>query len=119
MHSFRKMHVWKNAMNLVELCYTIVDDFPPYEKHILSQQILRSAISIPSNIAEGSSRMSKKEFGHFLSIALGSCYELETQLIICSKRNYVDMESLEHVRDLVVEIEKMIYSFRKKLIADL
>lgn len=75
-------------MDLVKEIYEITSNFPKDEIYCLTQQVRRSAISIPSNIAKGASRNSKKEFIQFLYIALGSCSEIETQLLIAKKLNY-------------------------------
>ncbi len=78
MHNYKKLTVWQEAMELVNLLYDVAETFPGNERFILTQQILRAAISIPSNIAEGAGRSSEKEFIYFLSIAKGSSFELET-----------------------------------------
>jgi four helix bundle protein len=85
--SYRDLEVWKLSLNLVEEIYKATARFPASENYGLSQQIRRAAVSIPSNIAEGQFRNSPKEFKQFLSIALGSSAELETQLIIVNKVN--------------------------------
>ncbi len=81
MRDFRKYDIWNDSMDLVNQVYRIVEQFPKSEKFILVSQITRSAISIPSNIAEGTSRKSEKDFSRFLEISLGSAFELETQMI--------------------------------------
>jgi four helix bundle protein len=80
MRNFRSYEVWIDAMELVNTIYDITDNFPQKEQFALISQITRSAVSIPSNIAEGASRKTEKDFGRFLEISLGSAYELETQL---------------------------------------
>ncbi len=75
MHNFRQLQIWKEGMELSKSIYLILDKFTVSEKFGLISQISRSAISVPSNIAEGSFRSSNKEFSHFLSIALGSSFE--------------------------------------------
>ena len=84
MHNFKKLNIWVNAMSLVKDIYLLTSNFPKEEKFGLISQINRCSISIPSNIAEGSSRSSNKEFSHFIKIALGSLFELETQIILSS-----------------------------------
>ena len=103
-------------MELVDNVYTFVETFPKTEKYGLSSQITRSAVSIPSNIAEGASRNSEKDFARFLEIALGSAFELETQLIIASKRKYVSPESLEQTVNKLSSLQKRIYGLRRKII---
>lgn len=83
------MDVWKEGIELAVKVYEIVQKFPKEERYGLVEQIKRSAVSIPSNIAEGAARNSKKEFMQFLSISLGSISELETQLIIADKLGFL------------------------------
>ena len=82
MHNFQELKIWQKAMDIAESTYLISAEFPKEEKFGLTSQIRRSAISIPSNIAEGAARHSDKEFLRFLYISLGSIAELETQIII-------------------------------------
>lgn len=116
MRDFRKYDIWIDSMRLVELIYMTVDQFPKNEKFGLSSQITRSAVSIPSNIAEGASRSSEKEFARFLEIALGSAFELETQLIIGGKRNYIKETDLNNYLELLISLQKRIYGLRKKVV---
>jgi len=102
----RDLDVWKKSMDLVEDLYKITKDFPKEELYSLTSQLRRSVISIPSNIAEGAARNSKKEFIQFLHIALGSTAELETQLLISERLGYLK-ESSEYLNKLN-EIKKML-----------
>ena len=102
----RDLNVWKKSLDLVEELYKCTKDFPKEETYSLISQIRRSAISIPSNIAEGAARNSKKEFIQFLHIALGSTSELETQLIISGRLGYLK-ENTEYLCK-VDEIKKML-----------
>ena len=95
--SYKELEVWKKSMDLVEICYKITNDFPKEELYGLTNQIRRAAVSIPSNIAEGQSRWSTKEFLRFLSIAKGSLSELETQLIVAQRLNYISEDILNKV----------------------
>ena len=99
MKSHKDLDVWKRSMDMVVNIYRLTRQFPSDEQYGLSSQIRRSAISIPSNIAEGSARSSDKEFKQFLYIALGSAAEVETQLILTEKLGY-----LNSVNDFLVEI---------------
>lgn len=85
---YKDLVVWHVSMDLVSLCYSICSGFPESERYILTSQLLRSAISVPSNIAEGKARRSGKEYHHHLSIAYGSLAELETQLQIAFRLGY-------------------------------
>ena len=116
MRNFREYDIWTDGMELVNTVYTFVDAFPNNEKYGLSSQITRSAVSIPSNIAEGASRSSEKDFARFLEIALGSAFELETQLIIASKRKYITEFDLEESTKMLTSLQKRIYGLRKKVL---
>ena len=108
MRDFRKYQVWDDAISLVTDIYSLLRDFPTYERYALSDQIRRSSVSIASNIAEGASRESKKDFSHFLQISVGSAFELETQLIIASNLNYISQDQLTNILDKLVYIEKRL-----------
>ena len=95
---------------LVKSIYVLTDSFPNSENYILTQQVKRSAISIPSNIAEGWGRNSSGTYTHFLKIATGSLCELETQLIIAVELNFTSNEKIESSICLIEEISKMLKS---------
>ena len=107
--------VWQKAGDLVLQVYKLSKSFPKEELYGLSDQMRRAAVSIPSNISEGSQRGSDKEFSHFLRIALGSSAELETQLILCQKLGFSQAEVLESAMASNSELQKMINAFLKKL----
>lgn len=88
----KDLEVWKQGIDLVDAVYRMTKTFPPEELYGLVNQMRRAAVSIPSNIAEGAARASKKEFTQFLYIALGSVSELETQTIISKRLGYIDQE---------------------------
>ena len=88
----KDLEVWKQSIDLVDAVYRMTKTFPPEELYGLVNQMRRAAVSIPSNIAEGAARASKKEFTQFLYIALGSVSELETQTIISKRLGYIDQE---------------------------
>ena len=100
------LEVWKRSIDLVENIYQIIKKFPREENYTLASQFKKSAISIPSNIAEGASRNSKKEFTHFLFIALGSASELETQIIIAARLRFI--KSTESILNDIEVIKKML-----------
>jgi four helix bundle protein len=116
LRDFRKYDIWIDSMELVDAVYTFVEAFPNTEKYGLRSQIIRSAVSIPSNIAEGAFRNSEKDFARFLEIALGSAFELETQLIIASKRKYISEGSLEGTVKNLSSLQKRISALRRKII---
>lgn len=89
MRLYQKLEIWQLGVELVKHVYVITNSLPDEEKFGLTSQLRRSAVSIPSNIAEGYGRGSDKDFRRFLLIARGSLYELETQLIIASELNFI------------------------------
>ena len=103
---FRDLIVWQKSMDLVDKVYAYADFFPREERLGLWSQITRSAVSIPSNIAEGSGRSTRKDCLHFFSVARGSLYELSTQLEICQRRGYGTMDA--DLTDLCNEVAKML-----------
>jgi four helix bundle protein len=111
MHNFKKLSIWVNAMSLVKDVYLLTSNFPKEEKFGLISQINRCSISIPSNIAEGSSRSSNKEFSHFIKIALGSLFELETQIILSSDFKMINDQDSNIVLDKITTLQKMINGF--------
>jgi len=115
MHNFRQLNIWKDAMKLAKTVYVLTSNFPVHEKYGLISQINRAVVSVPSNIAEGSSRNSNKEFSHFLSIAIGSLFELETQIILAYDFGFIDKENIEVVIAEIIILQKMITNFRKTL----
>ena len=114
LYSYRDMIVWQKSMDLVVLVYQLVKLLPKEETFALASQMRRSVVSIPSNIAEGKSRKSLKEFTNFLSIARGSVSELETQLYICEKVNYLPHEKIVPALELSDEIGRMLSSLISK-----
>ncbi|MCK5028361.1 MAG: four helix bundle protein [Bacteroidales bacterium] len=115
MKDFKKLNVWQRSIELVASVYKISKDFPIEEKYGLISQITRSAVSIPSNIAEGSSRFSEKDYFRFLEIALGSVFELETQLIIANKLEIANSIELTKLIEEAKTIQKMLSGFMSKL----
>ncbi len=115
MHKVEDLKIWQKSIVLAKQVYKVVASLPNEEKYGLSSQIKRCAVSIPSNIAEGAGRSSNKEFKYFLSIANGSSYELHTQLILTYELNLIDKQCIDELLLLIVEIQKMNYSFQKSL----
>ena len=112
---FKDLIVWQKAMDLVVEVYNLVKKLPKEEQFALSDQMRRAVISIPSNIAEGRGRYSIKEYNHFLSVAKGSNAELETQLLLCVKINYLNNSDIERAFGLIKEVGKMLTSLQKSL----
>lgn len=115
MNNFRKLKIWNCSVELATDIYAITTRFPKTELYGITSQIRRSVVSISSNIAEGAGRQSRKEFSQFLNIAKGSCYELETQLLISKNLQYVEEDDYLKLEEKLVKIEKMIYALIKKL----
>lgn len=113
-HNYKNLKIWKLGIDIVDDVFELLSEFPNDEKYGLASQISRCFISIPSNIAEGSLR-TDKSFSHFLDISLGSSFELETQLIIAFKRNYIVKEQLTKLEEKIAEFQKMTMSFQNKL----
>jgi len=114
-HQFKELKVWQKSMDLVVDIYTVTTNFPTDEKFGLTSQLRRCAVSIPSNIAEGAGRDSDKEFLYFLSIALGSSFELETQLILSQRLNLLTKQNLEDLLSLNNYVQNMIVKLRLSL----
>jgi four helix bundle protein len=108
----KELDVWKKSIVLVKNIYQLTQSFPDSEKYGLTSQIRRSAVSIPSNIAEGSARNSDKEFIHFLYYSMGSIAELETQLIISQELEYLSNDS---IMNSIIEVRKMLTGLIKYL----
>ena len=116
MHNFRQLQIWKEGMAIAKEVYILLAEFPSSEKFGLISQISRCAVSVPSNVAEGSSRSSNKEFAHFLSIALGSLFELETQLQLSVDLDILKQSLTEKMMLDIVQLQKKISTFRKTLL---
>jgi four helix bundle protein len=114
-HNFRELKIWHKGIELSVEMHQLTRAFPAEEKFSLTSQIKRCSVSIPSNISEGSGRNSQKDFKHYLNIAYTSCLELETQLIISQKLNYLTEKKLAEFTDKLQELQKMIFSFSKGL----
>lgn len=115
MAGYRDLKVWQAAMRLAEEVYRLSAQFPKHETYGLASQLQRSAVSLPSNIAEGHGRNSNKEFNHFLGIALGSLAELETQLILAQHLGYLTEEEISPALQNADEIGKMLKGLQKSL----
>jgi four helix bundle protein len=108
LRSYRELVVWQKAIALVIDVYSITDGFPHNEIYGLTSQLRRSAVSVPSNIAEGQGRATKGEFVQFLCHARGSLFELETQIVIAKELGYLAPESEERVTAKVTEVARIL-----------
>lgn len=113
--SFRELKVWNRAIELTTLVYALTAEFPKAEVYGLSSQMRRAAVSIASNIAEGSARGTRKDFKQFVAIARGSNCELQTQLVIAGRLGFIDVERIEAAENLAHEIGQMLSGLSKYL----
>jgi four helix bundle protein len=117
--SFHELKAWQLGMDVAEQIYRLTAAFPKSETYGLSSQMRRSAVSIPSNIAEGQGRDSTKEFLHFLAIAFGSICELETQMLLANRFNYLSDEDPQSVLTILTAASKTTRGLQKSLKARL
>ncbi len=115
MHNFHNIAIWKEGINLVDIIYSITESFPKHELFGLASQMQRAAVSVPSNIAEGSGKTTDKEFSHFLNHSIASFFELETQLIIAHRRQYINNEQFKYIQNRIVILQKQIVVFKGRL----
>ncbi|MEN9980387.1 MAG: hypothetical protein RL542_174 [Bacteroidota bacterium] len=115
MHQFKNLEIWKRSRYFCSKIYAVTSNFPDNEKFGITNQLRRASVSIPSNIAEGSSRASNKEFSRFLEVAIGSAYEIETQLLISNDLEFLEFDTLKILLYELEEIIKMISKFRSTL----
>lgn len=116
MRDFKKYDIWIHSMTLVRIVYKALETIPTSEKYGLVSQVGRCVISIPSNIAEGSGRKSEKEFARFIEIALGSSFELETQLIISKDLGFITNDVSEKIMTKLISVQKRLNGFRSTLL---
>ncbi|WP_129715104.1 four helix bundle protein [Pedobacter sp. SYP-B3415] len=115
MQNYKDLLVWQRAHKLVLLIYEVCSGFPREEDYALVRQLKRAAYSIPVNIAEGSGRLSKKDFAHFLQIALGSVHELEYLVLLAKDLSFLAKERFEILNQEINEIKAMLIVFIKKI----
>ena len=113
--TYRDLQIWKKGIELVKEIYVITENFPKQELYGLVSQVRRSAVSIPSNIAEGFRRFHNKEYKQFLYVSLGSCAELETQITIAKELKYIQESTEEKLLEILDHIGRMTSNLLKKL----
>lgn len=113
--SYRDLIVWQKSMELVKRIYRLAGSFPAHERYGLADQMRRSAVSIPSNIAEGQARQHTAEFRQFPYVALGSLAELETQTLIARDVGYLSAEEQKEVDAVIVEVRRMLHGLIRQL----
>ncbi len=115
MHNFNNLLIWQSGMDLAQAIYQTCDKLPHQEQYGLISQMQRAAVSIPSNIAEGAGRPTDKDFSHFVGIALGSSFELQTQVLLAERIGYIDNTTKEHLNSSIDKLQKMLIGYKKKL----
>ena len=110
-HNFKNLQIWQESMELIHQTYEMTSLFPEDEKYGLKSQMNRCAVSIASNIAEGTSKRTNKHFIKYLEDSLGSAYEWETQLIICSRQNYLSNLKFSEMELQIIQLQKKISRF--------
>ena len=110
-HNFKKLKVWQDGISLVRDSYRLTRSFPDFERYNLISQMNRCAVSIPSNISEGSSKSTDRHFKKYLENSLGSAFEWETQLIVSFNEGYLDKEKFDTLGNKINQIQKMLGKF--------
>lgn len=113
--SYRDLKIWQKGIELVKAAYALAAQFPKHETYGLADQLRRSAVSVPSNIAEGQARQHTGEFRQFLYTALGSAAEVDTQTVIAFELGYITKNESADVEQRIVELRKMTYTLISKL----
>ena len=115
MRNFKELKIWQKGIDIAIRTYRLADTFPKEDKFSLVQQMTKASVSIPSNIAEGSSRKSERDYSRFIEISLGSAFELETQIIIAEKLHKGDQQLLQELKTEITDEQKMLTGFQQKL----
>ncbi len=113
-HNYKNLKIWQSGIEIANDVSDILIEFPKHERFDLSSQLSRYSVSIPSNIAEGSSR-TDKSFSHFIDISLGSSFELITQLLVAKHRKYINEEKFNTVETKIKEFQRMTMGFQNGL----
>lgn len=111
MRNFKELKIWQKGIQIAKNSFKITKEFPSSEKYGLINQINKAGISIPSSIAEGSSRSSNKDYNRYVETSLGSCFELETQLLIAQSLEFGNQQLISETLEIIKEEEKMITAF--------
>jgi four helix bundle protein len=114
-HKFKELKIWQKARELVKEIYEVSQGFPTSETYGLQGQSRRAAVSVVANIAEGSGKGTIKDFNNFLNMSRGSLFELQTLMVLSNDLGYLSESSLEKLNEKFLELEKMFYSFQKRL----
>jgi len=115
MQDYKNIIVWQKSYHLVLQIYKLTETFPKHELYALTTQLRRAAVSIPSNIAEGSAKESDLDFARFLEMAIGSAFEIECQLMLAGDLGYIQQKDVRSILQEIAEVKKMLAAFIKKL----
>ena len=118
MFNFEKLDVWQHAIDFADLAYTLTRSFPADERFGLTNQMRRAAVSVSSNIAEGSARMSRDDFARFVEIATGSLFEVVSQSVIARRQGFLTPEQQGQIYDTAENLGKQLSGLRRSLKAD-
>jgi four helix bundle protein len=118
MHNFKELKIWQRGMELAVEVYRVAETFPKDERFGLTSQVKRCVVSVPSNISEGAGRATEKQFRHFLEFSMGSINELQTQMELARRFNYIDQETNDRILDEALQVYKMILAFYNKINID-
>jgi four helix bundle protein len=118
LHNYKELKIWQKSRSLVKIVYKLTSKFPKDELYGIMSQIRRASVSVPTKIAEGSGRGTDKDFNHFLDIARGSLFELETLMILSRDLEFLSEEELDSILKTISEIIRMTLSFQDKLTND-
>jgi four helix bundle protein len=113
--SYRDLKIWQRGIELAKMVYALTRKFPKYETYGLADQLRRSVVSVPSNVAEGQARQHTGEFRQFLYMALGSLAEVDTQIVIALEMEYISAQEANDIQNLIVELQKMIHALVARL----
>ena len=119
MRNYKKLEAWTHSLQLATSVYTFTASLPNEERFGLVSQLNRAAVSVPSNIAEGCSRSSKKHFIVYLENALGSLFELETQVLICKNTRLATEQACSDLLNDIKSSQRLVYAFWKSIQADI
>lgn len=117
-HNFKNLRVWEKSVDLAVKVYEVTAEFPAEEKFGITSQMRRSSVSIPSNIAEGSTKNSSKAFLNSLDISLGESFELETQAIIAQRVGILNDQNFKSLESEISEVQRMINGFIQNIDAN-
>lgn len=118
MRNFKRLECWKLGMEIIPIIYNLIKKLPGEERYGMSSQMSRSALSMPSNIAEGCSRSSSKEVARFFEISIGSAFELETDLLAGQLIGYFNEDDLNKVVPKIIEFQRKTNSYRLRILED-